>query len=369
MTRPYCGTKSRLPVNSHFGDETECAHSKQLRLYGQRRATTYSSDETATVRRMIRAGGMYCGGEVTPRRGTAGHAQAEYCKQKGQLRAWGRFVYPLSARVNDPSPRRGAGPPTFPNNARNKIKIASSTTRSSSHNQKHAHASNSMLRYPNVTLFQNGCTNRVVYTHTNPEDVRNRLNTKYSSSLNDRAWLNDEVINAQSELLNRHAAKNIHVFNPLVSSFFLNGEGTLTEKAIKRFRSKDVWYMPYNYMQKHWILIVIDFEKQRVRFYDSMITQPSRARQITAIKCCMLLAKRIYVDMNNFDFEWCNDMPQQSNEFDCGVFVIYTMRHLLNGRCWAYQKLRSSTLRRRIAYEIHHGILLDPMAQSPLTAL
>lgn len=438
----YCGTKA-LPRNRHFGNEVECSKSKQLRLYGQKRATTYTRDESASVRRLIQAEGAYCGGKITSTRGT-GHAQADYCKQKGQLRAWGRFVYPSlnledenqasvspggghfsiasskSKRIStsnrdDENPRtmsssrekntkiqyipktgstsrkqNKALPKTNPKSSSDifdtilkNINIDENPRTMSSRLHKNTKipsttGSKSRTSYPDMTPFEHSCKLRVKYTHRIPPDFRDNLPVEYIAprtgcTLNDGAWLNSSVISAQMKMMSKEES-SFHIFDPLMSSVLCDPDVNTTisekmKKTIRKWHTKNVWYLPINVNNKsHWILIVVHFGDQVIQFYDSTSTDPSREKQVTSIKLCFELAQRlgtanIVMDVRNFSFQWCKDTPQQPNGFDCGVYVIYMVRHLLNGWCWSFQKLASKTLRCRLAYEIHTNILLDPELQ------
>lgn len=87
----YCGSKEEAPNGRVHGTEIQCSASRQLRLYGLQRAGMYDVAETSSVRRVIDSdAGDYCGGKPdVPGRV---HAVANWCRQKGQVRLFGRIA-------------------------------------------------------------------------------------------------------------------------------------------------------------------------------------------------------------------------------------------------------------------------------------
>jgi sentrin-specific protease 1 len=109
---------------------------------------------------------------------------------------------------------------------------------------------------------------------------------KVSFRLNDREWLNDELINFWMELLKQNNQKQVAsgviprqsvYFN---SFFFFNlaQQGGYNYESVKRWTGKvglnifecERVFVPVNMMLQHWLLLVIEVRLREIHSFDSL---------------------------------------------------------------------------------------------------
>ncbi|KAG8857660.1 Smt3-specific protease [Tulasnella sp. 330] len=121
--------------------------------------------------------------------------------------------------------------------------------------------------------------------------------------------------------------------------------------------SKDVVLIPINQGNAHWTSAAINFKKKRIEFYDSLgLSRPIVFERL-----------RNYMDMEHmdkkktpFDFSgwvdfYTEEMPQQENGYDCGMFVCMVMEALSRGEEvdeFVFDQKNMPYLRQRVAWEI-----------------
>jgi len=205
-------------------------------------------------------------------------------------------------------------------------------------------------------IWYTGRENDVLVTQFNIKMLRGDL-----GRLNGSEWLNDEVANFYLELLRERAVKHApkyprcHVFNShfyaLLDEWGYSRVRTWTRKVrTKKHRRGDTdapqvltvepppppppppqqidifafdkIVIPVH-LGNHWCLSVINFQRKRFEYYDSMGGRNPR--------CLSLLREYVKSESNDkkkvpFDLSgWCDyspsDIPQQRNGHDCGVFM------------------------------------------------
>ena len=190
----------------------------------------------------------------------------------------------------------------------------------------------------------------------------------FNTLVGHNAWLNDEMVNKSTEQsvdhvldlanLKRGTTPPIHAYN----SFFYK---TLCEKGPKGvsrwgIRAKiagealldvETVFLPINEGHSHWTLIVISPSLRTVEYFDSFHTKGDK--HWDAIKGWLAAELGDKYDAN----EWtCREGvgPTQKNGWDCGVFVISTVKSIAFG--WdpkfAYSSEDMAAQRWRIAAEI-----------------
>ncbi|KIY51367.1 cysteine proteinase [Fistulina hepatica ATCC 64428] len=204
-------------------------------------------------------------------------------------------------------------------------------------------------------------------------------------------WLNDEIINFYGALILGRSESGQENQNPrskgvpgknildvhYFSSFFwskLTDSGYQAgrlAKWTKKFDifAKDAVLIPVNHSNFHWTSACINFRRKRIESYDSM--GMPRKHVFTHL--------REYLDAEHrnkkkkpFDFTgWedcsrmCNnysmqDIPQQENGFDCGVFTCQFLEALSRGEeQFSFTQEDMPYLRRRMVWEILHARLRD----------
>ncbi|KAM0788029.1 hypothetical protein ACM66B_006228 [Microbotryomycetes sp. NB124-2] len=164
-------------------------------------------------------------------------------------------------------------------------------------------------------------------------------------------WLNDEIITFYAQMINARAAKaeqdpqyneslkehgtrlrKVHCFN----SFFYNGLSAGGHKKVKRWTkrvdlfAKDIVIVPINHGNAHWVCSAINVRDKRIEYYDSLNgTNPAvfkRLRDYIAEE--HRVKKGTELDLSDWIDYTDENVPQQSNSSDCGVFTAQFMECL-----------------------------------------
>ncbi|XP_024022610.1 ubiquitin-like-specific protease ESD4 [Morus notabilis] len=152
------------------------------------------------------------------------------------------------------------------------------------------------------------------------------------------AWLNDEVINVYLELLKEREKRDpkkflkCHFFNTFFYKKLISGNG-YDYKSVRRWTTQrklgyglidcDKIFVPVH-KEIHWCLAVINKKEEKFQYLDSL---KGRDTQV------MKVLPRYYVDevkdksgkvidISSWKHEFVDDLPEQENGFDCGVFMI-----------------------------------------------
>lgn len=173
------------------------------------------------------------------------------------------------------------------------------------------------------------------------------LNTCYCPS----QLVNDEIINAYLHLLTAKQKKEnkIHTFN----TFFFTTLECKGYDSVGRwapeFRGKallqlDTIFIPVN-QNCHWVLIVVHPGTRIIKEFNSLKRNSS------------VHAHRIkqFLDREVFDETWqvqCAPSPQQSNGYDCGVFLLTSARCIALGLPVNFNQSDIPSMRKRIVAEL-----------------
>ncbi|XP_042353963.1 sentrin-specific protease 5-like isoform X2 [Plectropomus leopardus] len=173
-------------------------------------------------------------------------------------------------------------------------------------------------------------------------------------TLADQNWLNDQVMNMYGELIMESAHHKVH----FVNSFFHRQLMTKGYDGVKRWTkqvdlfSKTLILVPIH-LEVHWCLVTADIVKKKICLYDSQGNALQKvARNI--LKYLMTEAK----EKKQTDFErgWAvsfdEKIPQQSNENDCGVFVLEYSRCLALAKPLQFSQKDIPKIRKRIYKEL-----------------
>ncbi|KAJ0011772.1 hypothetical protein NQD34_012747 [Periophthalmus magnuspinnatus] len=162
-------------------------------------------------------------------------------------------------------------------------------------------------------------------------------------------WLNDQVINMYGELIMDWAHSEVHFLN----SFFHRQLLTKGYEGVKRWTkqvdlfSKRLLLVPVH-LEVHWCLVTADFVKKKVCLYDSQgIGLQEIARPI--LKYVLKEAKE--KKQKAFEEGW-TEIPQQTTENDCGVFVLEYSRCLTLSAPLQFSQGDIPKIRKRIYKEL-----------------
>ena len=195
--------------------------------------------------------------------------------------------------------------------------------------------------------------------------------------LNERQWLNDNIIGAALSLLQRQADNDPQtywkVWIPSTHFFEL-----LTQKGagynydrVKKWTSKidifslDKILIPIH-LGYHWALAVVNIRLKRIEFYDSMCKSRGRRQEQKYLQKWL---EDEYQDKKKRTLPWEEDdwkimqsyadVPQQTNEVDCGVFVLQYANYLARreadetvGICFPFTQKDIPCVRRKLALDL-----------------
>ncbi|CAH9129781.1 unnamed protein product [Cuscuta epithymum] len=184
--------------------------------------------------------------------------------------------------------------------------------------------------------FSGSNRRKVLVTHHNSNiDITGTL----LQCLEPGKWLNDEVINVYLELLKEretrepHKFLKCHFFNTFFYKKLISGKTGYNYQSVRRWTSKrklgycifecDKIFVPVH-KEIHWCLAVINRKDKKFQYLDSLRGSDSNVLKALA---------RYYVDevkdksgedidVNSWDRELVEDLPEQQNGFDCGMFMI-----------------------------------------------
>ena len=231
-------------------------------------------------------------------------------------------------------------------------------------------------KYMQLTPDERLKANEFLNQSTSNEIVAKRNNIEITVDklmcLNDREWLNDEVINFYFDMLNElPVPKRGRPSTYLWNSFFwlkLSDDGKgYNYKSVQRWTSRkkidlfsfDRFIVPMNIGRNHWALGLVDLKSKRIRYYDSLAAGTVH----TAFAEYMLKYledefrdKRKEQECPPFRSEFVVDTvepPQQRNGYDCGVFTCMHAECLAAGRDWIdFNQNDIPDMRRKILLQI-----------------
>lgn len=198
-------------------------------------------------------------------------------------------------------------------------------------------------------------------------------------------WLNDEIINSYFELIANRSEKLAKVFKAgiprciMLNSFFyakLNCRGGYDYSRVSRWTRKytdlfgyDKILIPIN-QPNHWVLVVINFAKKTVEYYDSLFGEDSTCanyilRWLGDEWADKYKTNPKYKDCNPRVSGWSivypKDIPRQRNGYDCGVFTCKNAECLSRSDSINFTQKETPHIREVMMYELYKGkLLLDP---------
>jgi serine/threonine protein kinase len=177
-------------------------------------------------------------------------------------------------------------------------------------------------------------------------DIANASESKQSSACDDPdclkpgAWLNRKAVFDGISLLLTHFNKDQSLFH-LVDVNDHSGAYSLDKHLNTRY-----WLMPDNPFGNHWILIIVPnpqdlLKDKQVTFlvFDSVASSPCTSTSIERAKSYVegsfpLLSRQLNSAIHHLELlppRVINmQCPQQSNDFDCGLYVITFAHHFLS---------------------------------------
>ncbi|XP_068605047.1 sentrin-specific protease 5-like [Brachionichthys hirsutus] len=174
------------------------------------------------------------------------------------------------------------------------------------------------------------------------------------STLADQNWLNDQVMNMYGELIVDSVDGKVHFLN----SFFHRQLMTKGYDGVKRWTkkvdlfSKSLVFVPVH-LEVHWCLVTADNVKKMICLYDSQGTALQKvARNILKYLTAEAKEKKQSAFESGWAVSYDEKIPQQTNENDCGVFVLEYSRLLALGKPLQFSQKDIPKIRKRIYREL-----------------
>ena len=218
------------------------------------------------------------------------------------------------------------------------------------------------------------------------EDV---IQDKYNTEITKRklkclgceTWLNDEVINFYMNMLqqrdislcmlNKNRRKS-HFFNSFFVERLLVTDGCYKYESVKRWTKTftifemDKMFFPINICNSHWTLAVVYPPKKRIEYFDSSGGNGQIYRN------GLLRWIKDEADKNGLCLiidEWTtysrsHEIPQQVNDWDCGMFAIIAADFLSDNLPLHYTQNDMPSFRLKVGLRILNGCLEYPLYSS-----
>jgi len=181
-------------------------------------------------------------------------------------------------------------------------------------------------------------------------------NNDYENDENMHVLLDDEVINTYMDLITARSPEAVYTFNTF---FFIalstNGYDRVSgwTKKVDIF-SKDQLFIPVHEKERnHWCLISVNFKHKSIDYYDSLRRRNTNGLNIILeyLKKEYYIKKKRHLDTNVWRLTNNVNCPQQTNEWDCGVFVLMFAEHLARGSPFNFTQRDMGKFRKQICVE------------------
>lgn len=215
-----------------------------------------------------------------------------------------------------------------------------------------------MMQEVNQAIKNKGAHDFVAHFH------RLRITKSEFETLNDICWLNDSVINFYMNLLIDRGRKeqfpSVHAFNTFFYHTKLKPKGY---ESVKRWTnnidifSHDLVVVPIFY-GVHWTLVIIDFNKKAMIYYDSLMVENDKKCHDTLKDLKNYLQnehsfkKGQTFNFQGWKFKSANGIPQQTNGSDCGTFLCVYANFICANIKLNFDQQDMPYFRNRIKYEI-----------------
>ncbi|CAA3011386.1 ubiquitin-like-specific protease ESD4 [Olea europaea subsp. europaea] len=153
------------------------------------------------------------------------------------------------------------------------------------------------------------------------------------------AWLNDEVINLYLDLLKEREKREpqkflkCHFFNTFFYNKLIGGRGGYNFQSVRRWTTQkklgysllecDKIFVPIH-KEVHWCLAIINKKDEKFQYLDSLRGVDANVMKVLAKYFVDEVKDKSGkdIDVNSWEQEYVDDLPEQENGFDCGMFMI-----------------------------------------------
>ncbi|XP_019433453.1 PREDICTED: ubiquitin-like-specific protease ESD4 isoform X1 [Lupinus angustifolius] len=207
---------------------------------------------------------------------------------------------------------------------------------------------------------------RILVTH---ENSNIEISTEKLQCLRPGVWLNDEVINLYLELLKEREKREpkkflkCHFFNTFFYKKLRSGRSGYDFKSVRRWTSQkklgyglvecDKIFVPIH-KEIHWCLAVINKKDEKFQYLDSLKGMDNHVLKVLARYYADEVKDKTGkdIDVSSWEKEFVEDLPEQENGFDCGVFMIKYADFYSRGLRLCFKQENMPYFRLRTAKEI-----------------
>ncbi|XP_034951004.1 sentrin-specific protease 1-like [Chelonus insularis] len=192
-----------------------------------------------------------------------------------------------------------------------------------------------------------------------------RITRKDIHTLAGLNWLNDEVINFYMNLLIARGENEKYPSVYAMNTFFYPKLISGGHSSLKRWTrkvdifAKDIIVVPVH-LGMHWVMSIIDFRDKSIRYYDSMGGKNPKC--LVALRKYLedesLDKKKKSFDTSDWTLENMENIPQQMNGSDCGVFSCTFAEFICANRELTFSQDNMPYFRNKMVYEILNVKLL-----------
>ncbi len=118
-------------------------------------------------------------------------------------------------------------------------------------------------------------------------------------------------------------------------------------------------------LPNHFVLILVNFAAKSIFYYDSLLNDQTIEGAHVMLQHVLRWVRDEFhdkcsenIDVRTWNRQVVQDAPQQSNEFDCGVFVCKYADYLSSGCSTTFEQDHFPYFRQRMLIEIAAGTLL-----------
>uniref|UniRef100_A0A7S2ZHN5 Ubiquitin-like protease family profile domain-containing protein n=2 Tax=Rhodosorus marinus TaxID=101924 RepID=A0A7S2ZHN5_9RHOD len=189
-------------------------------------------------------------------------------------------------------------------------------------------------------------------------------------------WLNDEIINCYTTLLQERNARALEDENcPWPNSHFMStffytrlvstkdGEADYDYRSVRRWTrkvdifSKDVLVIPINHENFHWACAVIDLRRRQLSYFDSLGGKNTTVlgHLLQWLRDESMDKKKVALDVEGEGWEQVfpgSSVPQQTNGDDCGIFACKFADYYAQGKAFDFGTEDMGYFRMRIVAEL-----------------
>ncbi|KAL2620875.1 hypothetical protein R1flu_001080 [Riccia fluitans] len=183
------------------------------------------------------------------------------------------------------------------------------------------------------------------------------------------AWLNDEVINLYMELLKEREVQEpkkflkCHFFNTFFYNKLYKDKRSYDYKAVRRWTTqKKVGYSLADcdkilvpiHQDIHWCLAVINIRDKKFEYLDSLGGVDNAVLKVLARYIADEAKDKggIELDSSTWDIAFPQDIPQQLNGCDCGMFMLKYADFHSRGVSLSFKQADMEYFRRRMVWEL-----------------